>query len=291
MAFALLQPTRHDVYPFIDPQDGLKGAAAGRSVLVTGSGTGIGQGIAKSFALAGASLLVLVGRRTEPLEETKKIINGLTPDAKVLVRGGIDIANLQAVEKLLAALDSPPDVVVSNAAVSLATASVTEADPQKWSTDIDVNIKGAYHVARAYLNAAHAVKKEGCLINVSSNASWRYVPGRASYSASKVAMNSLSEYIHREEEANGGGVRCVALHPGGVNTSLATDDLPEEIKRRLIDTPALPGGTAVYLSTDRARFLLGRFVPATWDMEELEKQKGRILGEDLLKSRVIGMMG
>lgn len=82
------------------------------------------------------------------------------------------------------------------------------------------------------------------------------------------------------------------MHPGGVLTELASaDDLPEAIRRILIDKPALPGGTAVYLSTDRARFLMGRFVPATWDMEELEKKRARIEKEDLLRTRVIGMMG
>ena len=65
------------------------------------------------------------------------------------------------------------------------------------------------------------------------------------------------------------------MHPGGVLTELASaDDLPEAIRSILIDTPALPGGTAVYLSTDRARFLMGRFVPATWDSTYTGRQEG-----------------
>ena len=82
------------------------------------------------------------------------------------------------------------------------------------------------------------------------------------------------------------------MHPGGVLTELAdADDLPDAIRKILIDKPALPGGTAVYLSTDRARFLMGRFVPATWDMENLENERDRIEKEDLLKTRVVGMLG
>ena len=81
------------------------------------------------------------------------------------------------------------------------------------------------------------------------------------------------------------------MHPGGVLTELAkAGDLPEAMKRMLIDTPALAGGTAVYLSTDRARFLMGRFVPATWDMQELEKEQERVETEDLMKTRVLGVM-
>ena len=66
-------------------------------------------------------------------------------------------------------------------------------------------------------------------------------------------------------------------------------DIPENIRRLLIDTPALPGGTAVCLSTKRADFLMGRFISSTWDMEELEGVKERVLKEDLLSSRIIGV--
>lgn len=291
MAFALLKPTRHDVYNFINPRVGLKGAANGRTVLVTGSGGGIGRSIAESFALAGASEIILAARREDPLEQTKSITKDLAPDCRVSIFGGIDISDHGSVEKLFGATKNPPDVVVSNAAVSPGIATIAESDPAIWSQTVDINLKGTYLIARAYLNAVHAVGKQGCLINVSSNASWRFYPGLASYAATKVATNNLSECIHREEEATGGNVRCVAMHPGGVLTEMGSSNMPEHIKKVLIDQPALPGGTAVYLSTDRARYLMGRFVLSTWDMEELEKHKQRVEDEDLLKTRVLGVMG
>jgi hypothetical protein len=65
----------------------------------------------------------------------------------------------------------------------------------------------------------------------------------------------------------------------------------ETVKHLLIDKPELAGGTAVYLTTDRARFLMGRYVPAVTDMEELEKLKDKIVSEDLLKTRVVGWLG
>ena len=114
------------------------------------------------------------------------------------------MSNYDSVKRMFDALPKPPDVVVSNAAVSMATATVLESDPSTWFKEIDINIKGAYTVAKIYLDAVQAAGKEGCLINVSSNASWRYIPGKSSYTMSKVAMNALSEYIHRE----GGPVRC-----------------------------------------------------------------------------------
>ena len=291
MAFALLQPTRHDVYSFIDPQKGLKDAAIGKIVLVTGAGGTIGRGIAKSFALAGASELILAARRTEPLEQTKGQITELATKCKVSVLGGVDIADQNSVKSMFDTLPTPPDVVVSNAAISISKTTIPDSDPLKVFSEIDVNVKGTYLIAHYYINAVHAAGKQGCLINISSNASWRFIPGVATYASTKVSVNTMSEYIHREEEAQGGSVRCVALHPGGVISEMSGTDMPEELRRRMIDKPALPGGTAVYLSTERARFLMGRYVLATWDMEALEKEKGRIENEDLLKTRVLGVQG
>lgn len=291
MAFALLQPSKHDVYPFINPRGHLNGAAAGKTVLVTGAGTGIGRGIAESFALAGATSLILAARRTEPLEATKASIATLAPECQVTAVGGADIADQASVEALFANLHEAPDVVVSNAAVSGAAASVADSDPTAWWRTMDINLRGTYLIARTYIQHLRAAgKKQGRIINVSSNNAWRYISGLSSYAASKLALNSLTEYIDREELAAGSGVRCVAMHPGGVaETGMTGVDIPEHIRRMLIDKPELAGGTAVYLSTERADFLMGRFVSATWCMEDLEKAKERVESEDLLKPRVIGV--
>ncbi|KAI9881476.1 MAG: hypothetical protein M1830_000038 [Pleopsidium flavum] len=64
---------------------------------------------------------------------------------------------------------------------------------------------------------------------------------------------------------------------------------PESIKPLLIDTAELSAGTALYLSTERANYLGGRFVDATWDLEELEGMKDKIVQEDLFKTRITGI--
>lgn len=291
MAFALLQPSRHDVYPFIDGAQNLKGAATGKTVLVTGAGTGIGRGIAEAFALAGACTLVIAARRTDPLEATKASIAKLAPSCKVIVVGGTDVADQASVEKLFADLASPPDVVVSNAAIS-SNSTIADSDPDAWWRDVDVNLRGSYLIARTFVRAVRGSghQKARRLINVGSNNSWRYIPGFSSYASSKIALNSLTEYVDKEELEAGRGLRCVVMHPGGVLTEMAErSDIPDNIKRMLIDQPALPGGTAVYLSTERADFLMGRYVNATWDMEQLEGEKERIEKDDLLRSRVVGV--
>ncbi|KAI7166247.1 hypothetical protein D0869_14216 [Hortaea werneckii] len=340
MSTSLLQPTHHDLYPFIDPSGQLASSAKGKSVLISGAGSGIGRAIAEAFALAGAERLFLVGRREGGLWETRGRIGekmGLVGDVgegedggrdgcEVLVISGVDISKGEDVDRMFASYFGsggfsegkkfpPPDLLVSNAGTSGATETIADSEPKMWWRDMEVNLKGTYLVARGYIRALREYygsekvaegeegtrgKAEGRIINVSSNASWRYVPGRSSYAASKLAINSLTEYLDGEE---GGGVvdsttspshnkvivRSVALHPGGVDTDLAAT-LPEDVRKRiLIDKPELAAGTCVYLSLPRADFLMRRFVNCTWDMEELEKHRERVKSQDLLKSKVVGM--
>ena len=83
------------------------------------------------------------------------------------------------------------------------------------------------------------------------------------------------------------GVRCIAFHPGGILDTGMGEKAPDYFKPYLYDSLDLAAGTAVYLSTSRAGFLSGRFVFSNYDMEQLEQMKEIILGEDLLKTRVI----
>ncbi|KAI7185609.1 hypothetical protein KC363_g7060 [Hortaea werneckii] len=367
MSSSLLQPTHHDLYPFIDPSPPsgqLAGATKGKSILITGAGSGIGRAIAEAFALAGAERLFLVGRREAGLRETRERIGekvGLVGDVsvvgdreekrcgafiggraggvegrgggrgrrdgcEVLVVSGVDISKGEDVEGVFASYFGsdgpsegkrfpPPDILVSNAGTSGATENIADSDPDMWWRDVEVNLKGTYLVARRYIRALREYygtstaaegrrrtdgKVEGRIINVSSNASWRYVPGRSSYAASKLAINSLTEYLDGEgkggvvdsassQSQNKVTIRSVALHPGGVDTDLAAT-LPEHVRKRiLIDKPELAAGTCVYLSLPRADFLMGRFVDCTWDMEELENHREKVESQDLLKSKVVGM--
>ncbi|KAK4553724.1 Glycoside hydrolase 2 (Mannanase, beta-galactosidase) [Recurvomyces mirabilis] len=283
---------KNDVYPFIDSTQDLKGAAAGKLVLVTGAGArGIGGSIAQAFAVAGASRVILVGRRLEPLQETKGLIAKAAPECAVVVADNKDISDQQAIEELFESLKPDvPDVVVSNAATN-ESALIAESDTESWWRTMEVNTKGPYLIARTYISALKAAgKKNAHIINISSNSSWAYAPGFSSYAASKMALNTLTEYLDSESVAAGSGLRCVAVHPGGVLTELADrTNIPEKFRKLMTAKPALAAGTAVWLTTERAEFLMGRFVSATWDMEELEKMKERVAKEDLLRSRVLGV--
>lgn len=78
----LPESLRHDVYPFIDPQGRLQGAAKGLNVLVTGASRGCGRSMAIAFAQAGASRLFLVGRDEKSLATTAELTRKAGTDCK-----------------------------------------------------------------------------------------------------------------------------------------------------------------------------------------------------------------
>lgn len=82
-------------------------------------------------------------------------------------------------------------------------------------------------------------------------------------------------------------VVTIALHPGMVETDIS----PSFMLKFHEDTPELPGGTAVWLATNGAKFLSGRYVSANWSVDELVERKEEIVKGDLLKVALTGKVG
>ena len=120
------------------------------------------------------------------------------------------------------------------------------------------------------------------------------------------ALSKFELQLKQAEHAKQ-GVRCIAFHPGGIAETGMGQTAPPQFRSRLYDTGLtippdyflqpvtnrharktvdLAGGTALYLSTEPASFLSGRFVFSNWDMEQVEKLKGDIESNDLLTSRI-----
>lgn len=112
---SLLENTKHDIYPFISPTSGLASAFAGKAILITGAGTGIGRATALTFAHAGASRIIVAGRRLAPLEECKAAIEKAAKGCEVTVAADTDVADEGAVKRLFEKAGSV-DVLVNNAA-------------------------------------------------------------------------------------------------------------------------------------------------------------------------------
>ena len=154
----------------------------------------------------------------------------------------------------------------------------------------DKNPKRLVHVCDLFVEACRAAirswlqsKRGGTIILITSGGSLRARPGASAYQSTKLAINRLAQFIEADHGQQ--GIRAFAIHPGGVPTKLALG-MPKDMYKVLVDTPQLSGGMCVYLTSNRADFLQGRYISSTWDVIELEARKQEILEKDLFKMQL-----
>ncbi|GAA6011624.1 hypothetical protein JCM10207_002682 [Rhodosporidiobolus poonsookiae] len=287
-AAPLVSTVRHDIYPSISPEHALKDAAKGLSVLVTGSGRGIGEAEALAFARAGAKKVVLTSRSKEQLDEVKQKLIQANPETEVLALEA-DATAEASVDKLFEQAGEL-DILVCNAGYLEPIIPVRDSSPTEWRRSLDVNLFGTYLATRAFLRAAHArgaivSGKKLSILLTSSLGSTLTMLGMGGYQSFKSAINRFAEFVHFEEP----GVRVFVFHPASTVTKLTIDSIPSEYHGLLDDTPLLPAGFAVWLATQNsADFLRGRYISANWDVDEVLAKKNEIIEKNLLWTRVVG---
>lgn len=165
-------------------------SAKGKNVLVTGGGSGIGAETARYFAEAGASRIALLGRREQPLLDTKASINEKFPNVDVFV-ASTDVTNKADVDAAFLKFlgEEKLHVVVSNAAMIGPQDSVRIVDSEKFLGSIQHNLKGSLNVAQAFLRHA---SKDAVAIDVNSSAAHlNFADAFGAYSIAKLAVFRL----------------------------------------------------------------------------------------------------
>jgi NAD(P)-dependent dehydrogenase (short-subunit alcohol dehydrogenase family) len=284
---------RHNVYDAIDSKGALAGSATGKVVFITGASRGIGRATAIAFAQAGAKAVYLLARSKSALEETQALVLQANPET-LCAHSVCDVtiaAEVAAAVADCATRFGAIDVADANAGYLGPWTKIGSSDPAGWWRNWEVNVKGAYHVIRyvtsllvqsAQKHAAEG-RSGGHLVLLSSIGAQLLMPGASDYQTSKHAINRLCEFVqvdHGEE-----GIKCFALHPGGVLTELGRS-MPEAMHAYLVDDPALAACFAVWLCSGKADWAKGRYLSATWDVEELAGLKDAILTNDLLVNRL-----
>lgn len=208
--------TWHDVtYPSLSPSRP-ELSAKGKTVLITGGGTGIGAETARTFASAGAARIALLGRREKPLLETKASIGQDFPDVEVFI-APTDVTNRNDVESAFSSfLDGRGslDVLVSGAAMIGPQDPVKTVDAEKFLDSVQQNLRGAINVSQVFLRYAAS---DAVVIDVNSSAAHvNFGPGFAAYSTAKVAVFRLWDslgFAHPE-------MSIFHIQPGVVKTDM-----------------------------------------------------------------------
>ncbi|EJD54057.1 NAD(P)-binding protein [Auricularia subglabra TFB-10046 SS5] len=272
-------------YPAISPTRP-ELSVAGKTILISGGGRGLGTGVVEAFAQAGAAHIVVTGRNTASLQTVAARIEAAYRNTKVTpvsgdVSSGADVARAFAVVAQV-------DVVVANAAYLAGVTTITAAqageDPDAfvddWWRSYEVNVKGVLLLARQFL--AHAAPN-GVFINVSAGGVHCGPPGISAYGSSKLAAVRVVETLQVENPP----LRFYSVHPGVVKTDMLIQSGFDALNPPLDDID-LPGNFIVWLASSEGEWLKGRFLWVNWDVEELKAKKEDILSGNKLVTGLLG---
>lgn len=284
-------------YPSIDPKRP-ELSVQGKTIVITGGGTGIGAEIASSFAKAGAKRIALLGRREQPLLETKARIEAENPATEVLALP-TDITKktevISAFERATSEAHSV-DVLISNAAILGAKGLIKDVDEDQLLQGITMNLLSNFNLSKVFLTHA---SKDATLVEINSAVAHVNVGLQlTTYSVSKAATARFySALAYEHPDLN---VYCI--QPGVVDTDLARDSgykpkregeemvfKEEDVgKLSMFDDARLPADFCVWLASPEARFLKGKYLWANWDVEELKANAEKIKASSLMELGLIG---
>ncbi|KAK0105210.1 hypothetical protein ONS95_004395 [Cadophora gregata] len=256
-------------YPAISPSRP-ELSLVGKSVIITGGGSGIGLAITKSVAQAGASHIVILGRRAEVLAKAAATVHELVGNKTKVHTISTDVSNKEQVDrafrKIHSEIGKPLDILILNAGFYSGIRPLGTETVEEWQTVFNINILGPYLVSAAFTSNA---APDATIVNISSAiAHLDPFPGFASYAATKLAGSKIMQYMQKENP----GMHVVDVHPGQVRETdmagKATGELYDDVSH--IDDAELAGNFVVWATSKEARFLKGKLAWVNWDVEELK---------------------
>ncbi|WAO89961.1 Hypothetical protein NCS54_00736500 [Fusarium falciforme] len=243
----------------------------GRTILITGGSAGIGLAIARAYAEASASNIILTGRRSDVLHQASSKLSETFPKVNIIPRV-CDVANAEEVARLWSSLSDEGifvDVLVLNAAkFGQQQQPLLETDLEETWSLYETNVKAILDFCQRLHKQPGADDKKKYIVYVSTAAI--HLPSIASalpdYSLSKMSGHLLVQKI--AEEVDREKLQIVTFHPGQILSEKARSAGLDE-NSFPFDDENLPGRWALWASTSQATFLHGRFAWAAWDVDEL----------------------
>ena len=247
----------------------MSGLLEGKTVLVTGGGTGIGAAVTRRFVAEGAKALI-TGRRENLLAGIREQL----PEGSVHIFQGDVVRDAAAITQAALSIDGRIDVLVNNAAVD-PEGTVLEMSEEDWRATLDTNLTGPFLLMKAVL--PYMIKAgSGVIINMSSLAGLRCISAMAAYSSSKAGLIGLTRAAAFDFGKY--GIRVNAICPGPVKTEAMdramapfATELGTDIEsaynrlacflplRRSADASEI-AGTAAFLASDEASYITGAVI-------------------------------
>ncbi|KAJ2553792.1 hypothetical protein GGF44_002083 [Coemansia sp. RSA 1694] len=188
----------------------------GKTVLITGASSGIGEACAYQFAAAGANV-ILGARRVDRLSAVSDTIRAKYPSVSVETVE-LDVRSSAAVEQVVESISKDIDILVNNAGLAVGAETVDNLSDSAIDTVIDTNVKGMLYVSRAVVRR---MKQQGGghIIMMGSIAGLIGYPTGSLYCATKAAVRAITESLRAE--TIGVPIRVTEIKPGMVETEFS----------------------------------------------------------------------
>jgi NAD(P)-dependent dehydrogenase (short-subunit alcohol dehydrogenase family) len=235
---------------------------AEKVVVVTGSGTGIGQAIAKKFAENGASI-ILLGRRKEPLEQTsselEKIVSSTGGKGKIRIFPGVDVSDEVAITNMFETIAKevgPIDILVNNAGVSGPVKLFTNSNFNEFKECVNIHLTGTFWTT---VKCIENMRKNSKIITISTffteenKYEQRPYRFRTPYTSAQGAKNRLAEAFAWELVPD--GIQSVATNPGPVHSDRIYKTVYPKAAAEFLRIGGFPGLSSVEIEKTLQRLL------------------------------------
>jgi NAD(P)-dependent dehydrogenase (short-subunit alcohol dehydrogenase family) len=261
---------------------------ADKVVVVTGSGTGIGQAIAKRFAENGATI-ILLGRRKEPLEQTRaeleKIVASTGSKGKIRIFPGVDVSDEIAITNMFSTISKeigPVDILVNNAGVSGPVKLFTNSNFAEFKECVMIHLTGTFWTT---LKSIENMRKDSKVITISTffteenKYEQRPYRFRTPYTSAQGAKNRLAEAFAWELVPD--GIQSIATNPGPVHSDRIYKTVYPKAAAEFLRIGGFPGLSSIEIEKILQRLLnvLGE------DQTVIDREMDMIL-QDVFSERI-----
>jgi len=239
------------------------GQFAGKTALVTGAGSGIGEAIAMALAARGARV-VLADLNLEAAHRVVTAITAAGNTAAPVQANVADVASVEAMVKFAVDTYGGLDVAVNNAGIGGAQAPTGDYPPDSWEKVIAVNLTGVFYCMR-YEIPAMLARGGGAIVNMASILGWVGFAGSVAYVAAKHGVLGLTQTAAIEYATQ--GIRINSIGPGFITTPLLAANLDAAAQKAIGDlhpmkrmgTPEEVAALTCFLASHEASFITGSY--------------------------------